>query len=276
MAWCCGWKRRSPARRSTSICVRIRFPPIYVLYCLVGAVIREGAGAGEDGDLLRRTIMKKSLCLSILLVVCAVPALSQRPEGPEKRFPPGETVIGKVTAITKDSLTIAPLAGGSPVNVNVGENTRVMKERQPATLADIKVDDTVFARGQLKGGTLEAAILGVVTPEMAQRIQQGLGGGGSAQFKREDLGKKFIAGEVKAINETKLTIARPDGQTQDIQVDENTSFKKAGESITLADIKAGDFVRGPGELKDSVFFAKELVVGRPRMMGGPQKSDKEK
>ncbi len=162
------------------------------------------------------------------------------------------------------------------MTVKVGENTRVMKERQPATLADIKVDDTVFARGRLDGATLEAAILGVVTPEMAQRIQQGLGGGGSAQFKREDLGKKFIAGEVKAINETKLTIARPDGQTQDIQVDENTSFKKAGESITLADIKAGDFVRGPGELKDNVFFAKELVVGRPRVMGRPAKSDDQK
>src|SRR5713101_5257140 len=147
-----------------------------------------------------------------------------------------------------------------------------MKERQPATLADIKVDDTVFARGRLEGGTLEAAILGVVTPEMAQRIQQGLGGGGGAQFKREDLGKKFIAGEVKAVNETKLTIARPDGQSQDIEVDESTSFKRGNESITLPDIKVGDFVRGPGELKNSVFVPKELVVGRPQMrmmVGGP-------
>src|SRR4029077_4271391 len=81
-----------------------------------------------------------------------------------------------------------------------------------------------------------------------------------------DLGKKFIAGEVKAINETKLTIARPDGQTQDIEVDENTSFKKGAESITLPDIKVGDFVRGRGELKDSVFVPRELIVGRPQMM----------
>src|SRR5712691_6266393 len=66
MAWCCGWKRRSPAKHSTSTCVRIRFPPIYVLYCLVGAVIREGAGAGEDGDLPRRTerqcVFRKRTC----------------------------------------------------------------------------------------------------------------------------------------------------------------------------------------------------------------------
>ena len=59
-------------------------------------------------------------------------------------------------------------------------------------------------------------------------------------------------------------------------MDESTSFKKGGESIILADIKVGDFVRGPGELKDNVFFAKELVVGRPRVTGRPAKSDDQK
>lgn len=121
---------------------------------------------------------------------------------------------------------------------------------------------------------MQAAVVSVVNPEMIQRLQQGGGPGGRPNrgFNREDLGKKFIAGEVKAINETKLTIARPDGQTQDIEVDENTSFKKGGESITLPDIKVGDFVRGPGELKNNTFVPKELMVGRPQMrimMGGP-------
>src|SRR5262249_39723716 len=126
----------------------------------------------------------------------------------------------------------------------------------------------------------QAAVVSVVNPEMIQRVQQGGGpgggpggpGGAMGGFNREDLGKKFIAGEVKAINETKLTIARPDGQTQDIEGDENTSFKKGGESITLPDIKVGDFVRGRGELKDNTFVPKELMVGRPQMrimMGGP-------
>jgi hypothetical protein len=55
-------------------------------------------------------------------------------------------------------------------------------------------------------------------------------------------------------------------------VDENTSFKKGNESITLPDIKPGDFVRGSGDLKDGVFVPKELIVGRGQMrimMGGP-------
>jgi hypothetical protein len=115
---------------------------------------------------------------------------------------------------------------------------------------------------------MEAAMVGVVNPQMLQRFEQGGGPGGGrgpGGFNREDLGKKFIVGEVKAINETKLTIARPDGQSQEIEVDENTSFKKGNESITLPDIKAGDFVRGQGELKNGVFVPKELMVGRGQM-----------
>ena len=190
-------------------------------------------------------------------------------------MPPGENVVGKVTAITRDSITIAPLTGGDPVTVKVGESTRIMREHQPAKLEEIKAEETVFARGKLNGTSMDAAIVAVVNPEMIQRMQGGEGPGGGGMrggFKPEDMGKKFIAGEVKAINETKLTIARPDGQTQEIEVDENTSFKKGGESITLPDIKIGDFVRGRGELKENVFVPSELNVGRQQMriiMGGP-------
>ena len=90
---------------------------------------------------------------------------------------------------------------------------------------------------------------------------------------------KFIIGQVKAINETKLTIARPDGQTQDIEVDENTSFKKDNQSITLPDIKVGDFVHGQGALKGDTFIPKELIVGggQRRMRGqGNQEQDQGK
>ena len=48
--------------------------------------------------------------------------------------------------------------------------------------------------------------------------------------------------------------------------------RRERESITLPDIKVGDFVRGRGELKETVFIPKELIVGRPQMrmmIGGP-------
>jgi hypothetical protein len=222
--------------------------------------------------------MRNMFLVTALLGASFVAATAQPQERGGRNMPPGENVVGKVTAVSKDSITVAPLTGGDAVTVKVSDSTRIMKERQPVKLTDIKPDDTVFARGKLNGNVLDAAVVGVVNPEMAQRMQQGGGPGGGAGggrmggFNPEDMGKKFIAGEVKAINETKLTIARPDGQTQEIEVDENTSFKRGQESITLPDIKVGDFVRGRGELKESVFVPKELIVGRPQMritMGGP-------
>jgi preprotein translocase subunit YajC len=215
--------------------------------------------------------MRTKVCLLAMMAVAILPASAQQER---MNMPPGDNVVGKVTAVSKDSLTIAPLTGGDAVTVKVSDTTRVAKDRQPFKLEQIKVDDVIFARGELKNNNMQAAVVSVVNPEMIQRMQQGGGPGGRPNmgFNREDLGKKFIAGEVKAINETKLTIARPDGQTQDIEVDENTSFKRGSESITLPDIKVGDFVRGRGELKENVFVPKELMVGRPQMRimtGGP-------
>lgn len=213
--------------------------------------------------------MKKLLLLSAIVSLALVPASSQMQEGRRRNMPPGENVVGKVTSVGKDSLQVAPVTGGNPVTVKLGENTRIMKDRQPVKLDTIKADDVVFARGELKDNVMQAAIVSVVNPQMVQRFQQG---GGPGQFNREDLGKKFIIGEVKAINETKLTVARPDGQAQEIEVDENTSFRRGRESITLPDIKVGDFVRGRGELKNGTFVPHELIVGRPQMrmmMAGP-------
>jgi preprotein translocase subunit YajC len=223
--------------------------------------------------------LKTTFVAVLILGLGLLPAAAQT-QGQEQnreRFrgnmPPGETVVGKVTAVNKDSLVVAPLTGGVPVTVKIGDNTRISKERQPIKLDEIKTDDTIFARGELKDNVIQAANVGVVNPQMIQRFGQGgqgpggfrAGSGGNFNFNREDLGKKFIIGEVKAINETKLTIARPDGESQDIEVDENTSFKRGTESITLPEIKTGDLVRGSGEVKNGIFVPKELNVGRGQM-----------
>jgi hypothetical protein len=88
----------------------------------------------------------------------------------------------------------------------------------------------------------------------------------------------------------KVTVLRPDGVSQVIGVDEGTSFKRGGrgmaammngsgaveagsspgagaESITLADVKVGDRVMGPGTLKNGVFVPKELGVVDAAAMG---------
>lgn len=224
--------------------------------------------------------MKHLVRLLIVLSLAAVPVFAQGQGRGPGQMRPGDNVAGKVTAVTVDSVIIAPMNGGDPITVKTGDNTRIMKQREPIKLSDIKVSDTVVARGYLTGNNLDAFMVAVVNPEMLQRLQQGGGfgmgggagaGGGQGQFKPEDWGKTFVAGQITKISETTLTISRPDNQqTINVEVDENTSFRRGPESITLADIKANEFVFGPGEVKNGVFVVKELRVGGGRMFrNGP-------
>jgi hypothetical protein len=224
--------------------------------------------------------MKRALLFASILG-SFVMAVAQPQDRGGRNFPPGEAVAGKVTSITKDSLVIEPMAGGNSITVKLADGARVSKDRQLIKFEEIKAGDVVFVRGELSNGAIQARAVNVLNPQMVERMQQGgagagfgggMGRGGGAGFNREDWGKKFIAGEVKAIHETRLTVARPDGQSAEVEVDENTSFKRGNESITFPEIKVGDFVRGTGELKNNVFVPKELLVGRPqfRMMGGPE------
>jgi hypothetical protein len=173
--------------------------------------------------------------------------------GGESRF---QGVAGTITAIAKNQLSLKTL-GGKAVTVNLSADTRYRKDRQPATLADFKVGDMVMVGGDPAGENAWSARF------VATRA-------GADQQMREGLGKRFIAGEIKSIDGTRLTILRPDGETQTIAVDENTSFRKQRESITLADFKPGDHVFGRGELKNGTFVAAVLNVGDFPQMGPPR------
>lgn len=168
--------------------------------------------------------------------------------------PPG--VMGVITAINGSTLTVKNMEGQT-TQVALSDKTEFKKDRQPAKLSDFKVGDGVMVRGSAGDDSTVQAEMVATRSDSGQR----------GQNMRENMGKKFIAGEVKAINGTQLTIARKDGVTQTVTVDENTSFKKDGDSITLADIKVGDNVYGRGELKGEVFVPANLNVGQPRPMG---------
>jgi len=86
----------------------------------------------------------------------------------------------------------------------------------------------------------------------------------------QDLGKTFIVGELQKVENTKLTIHRPDGVDQTIQVDDKTKLLDGrGETIKLADFKTGDRVAGTGALKDDVFLATELRKAPTDVSGPP-------
>lgn len=170
---------------------------------------------------------------------------------------------GTITAIEGDTITVKTL-NGSEAKVKVTPDTRYRRERKDAKLSDFKVGDMIMVRGEPNGENAWTA-QGIMSNQNM----------GQMAMMREEMGKKFIAGEIAKIDGTKLTINRPDGQRQTIEVDENTSFRNPKrESITLADIKVGDHVFGRGDLKDGIFVPSVLNVGAPgemRMMrrGGP-------
>ena len=163
----------------------------------------------------------------------------------------GSAVHGTVTAIAAGEFTIKT-EDGTTYKVATGPNTHVMKDRQPIKASDVHVGDVIMTGGDVdeKAHTVGAVFLAVLDPTQVQRMKQA----------QTDFGKTWTAGKITAINELNLTIERPDKKSQTITVDENTSFRKRRDSITLADIKVGDTVSARGALQNGNFVATVLSV----------------
>ena len=243
----------------------------------------------------------KKLLLAVSLVALSLTVRAQdsqdgqRPDG--AAFAGGQMVRGTVTAATPDHLTVKT-DSGEVYQIALSANTRLTKERQPVKVADIKVGDGVGAMGVLDPATktVHAVFVGVIDAEQVKKA-------------RENMGKTYITGKVTAIDmdALKVTVLRPDGVSQVIGVDEQTSFKRGGremtamasgagvidtgagggrgnsagagngagngnggvggESITFADIKVGDSIAGRGALKNGTFVPTELGVVNPGAIG---------
>ena len=166
-------------------------------------------------------------------------------------------VTGEITAINADGFTLKTMQGNS-ATVKISGETKFVRDQQPIKLSDLKVGNTVQVAGtpDANDPTTWNAVF------ISDRTKQ------AEEFK-QNLGKTIVIGEVKSIDGTNLTIAMPNGQTVTVAADENTSFKKGRDSITLADIKAGDHIMGRGTLKNGTFVASELRLGGMGMgMGG--------
>jgi hypothetical protein len=151
-------------------------------------------------------------------------------------FAGGQMVRGTVTATTADHLTVKTEAG-EVYQVALSANTRLTKDRQPVKLADIKVGDAVGAMGVLDAPTktVHAVFVGVVDAEQMKKA-------------RENMGKTYITGKVTAIDmdALKLTVMRPDGVSQVIGVDEQTSFKRGGRGMAAIASGSGVIEIGGG------------------------------
>ncbi len=196
------------------------------------------------------------------------PAQDQGPPGgggQQHRQFRGNGVFGRIESISATEMKIAR-EDGSTVTVAISSKTQFRIDQQPAKLEDFKAGSTVFVRGNKTGdNSWDAEFVSVRTgpPPGGQRDGPGQGPG---QGGGPGMAGNGVIGTVKAVEGTKITILRLDGTTQTIEVDENTSLQKHRESITLADIHAGDAVAVRGESKDGAFVPKAVNLIDPAQL----------
>jgi len=212
---------------------------------------------------------RKHFCMSSLLfLIIATSIWAQAPDatsqGQEQGVPPGggrgqgrggpmegHGAAGKITAITSDSMEMTR-PDGTSVTVKLTDATEFRKDRQPAKIADFKVGDLVFVRGDENADhTYTAQVIGA-------RSGNGPEGGGFGE-----MGKDFVAGEVKSIDAPRMTVLRADNVTQTLELNEDTSLRKGRDSITMADIHPGDHVVIRGASQNNVFVPKNVMVLSP-------------
>lgn len=181
---------------------------------------------------------------------------AQEPPMGEGPPPNARGVRGTVTAVNGSTVTIKT-DEGETYKVETSVNTRIMKNREPAKIGDVHIGDMLVAGGEVdtKARTVGAVFAAIIDAEQVKQM-------------RADLGKTWLAGSVTAIQDTNITVKRIDGAMQTFSVDENTSFKKRRESITLADIQPGDTISARGAIKNGTFVAETVNVGRGPMGPG--------
>jgi preprotein translocase subunit YajC len=202
----------------------------------------------------------------------------------------GSGIMGTVTEVAADHLTIKNDAG-EIWTVNYSVNTRILKQPPrpagsapasgaaegggqgrgmgmgggpPAAIkaSEIKVGDTITAGGELNRDAKSVGAVGIIVidPERAKQMRE----------MQANFGKTWLMGRVTSINETTVTVeGGPGNASHTFVADENTTFRRRREPITLGDMQVGDNVRVEGAVKDGKFVATTVSVMLPMAMGGP-------
>jgi len=204
----------------------------------------------------------------------------------------GTGIMGTVTAVAADHY-IVKSENGETYTVHFSANTRIFKQQagqrgggqaraggqqtgggdmgmgagggmgrggnppEQIKPADIKVGDAVGAMGEVdaSGKSVGAVAIVLLDPERAKQMEE----------MRANYGKTWMMGKVTAIDGVRVTIlGSVDNLPLAFVADENTTFRKRRDPITLADIQVGDMVRAEGALKDGAFTATAVnVMGMP-------------
>jgi hypothetical protein len=194
----------------------------------------------------------------------------------------GRGTVGTVTEVAADHYTIKTESGES-YTVHYSVNTRIMKQMvrrrklgearsdadeqpsapQPLKPTDIKVGDVIATNGEMDTSTksVGAVFIVQIDPERAKQMRE----------MEASYGKTWLMGKVTAVDGVKVTIqSARDHTARSFVADENTTFRKRRDPITLADIQVGDVIRVEGTAKEGTFVATTVGdMGAPSPEGAP-------
>ena len=190
----------------------------------------------------------------------------------------GRGLMGTVTEAAADHYTIKTEAGEN-YTVNFTPSTRIIKQpagggggrgqgggqgggggqgrgngggggnpAQAIKSTDIKVGDAISAIGPVDATakSVGATTVMQIDPERAKQMRE----------QQDNYGKTWLMGKVTAVDGVKVTImGSVDNAAHSFVADENTTFRKRRDPITLADLQVGDTVRVDGAMKDGAFLA---------------------
>jgi Domain of unknown function (DUF5666) len=206
----------------------------------------------------------------------------------------GRGLVGTVTEVAADHYTVKTDAG-EIYTVHYSANTRMIKQtaqgprpgqgqgqgqggwqqgrgrgegegggggyggNPPQTIkpTDIKVGDAIAAMGEIDATakSVGAVMVAQLDPERAKQMRE----------MQANYGKSWLMGKITAVDGVKVIIlGSVDNAAHSFLADENTSFRKRRDPITLADLQVGDIVRVEGAAKDGSFLATTVdAMGAP-------------
>ncbi len=196
----------------------------------------------------------------------------------------GHGTVGTVSAIAADRFTLRTELGET-YTIFYSVNTHFLKQpagprhalgsssggeqgfqRTPPVVikaSDIHVGDAIAAGGEVDTAahTVGAVTVLLIDPERAKEMRA----------MEANYGKTWLMGRVIAVDldNARVTLdGGPDKARHIFAADENTTFRKRRDPITLGDIKSGDMVRVEGSVKAGVFLATTVSVMGPPPNGG--------
>jgi len=230
--------------------------------------------------------MSKKLFVSVAILFLTLPGALAALQGPPASGqeslgrgmgPP--PIMGTITSVGVDRFEIKK-PDGSTETILVNEQThyrqRLQDQQQELQLEDLKVGDHVLVRGAPNADKqIVAAVVNRISEEMFQRFQSGNlggpGGGGQGGPGGGGFGPgggqvgpgagNRAGGEILSIDQNQIKVRGRQGE-RIIVVNDQTTFTKEGQSITLKDLKVGDHIFALGKETNGQFVATEIRSGR--------------